>query len=627
MQAAAQRTNENAVAEAGDAFGTTVGTESIGLYSSSSARGFNPSQAGNLRINGLYFDQAGSPNNRLIRGNTVHVGISAQGYPFPAPTGVVDFDLRVPGSKFVTSVLAGHGAVFSYPRSFVEIDTQIPVVKDVLSVGGGFAYQQNQAHQNAVGDDNYMASAIIRWNPSDAISITPFWSGTKGGATSGDRPRVFIGDSDPPTYRQAELGSPQWLYYGYVQQNYGGVANMDLPDRWKLAAGVFRSDNTSPKTYTAFLLNTNSLGQGDYAIEGLPSRYVRSTSGEVRLSKIYTGPVRRHSLSFNVRARDRRSTFGGGDLRRFGRATIGAIPILPQPVFRYGVPTASHAKQIIGGAAYEGVWRGVGQLSLGLQKTKYQRTVIASGGVPVTGRDSPWLYNAGTAIYVLPELALYAGYTRGLEELGTAPGNALNRDEGVPAALTRQIDAGVRYQIRPNLQLVVGGFMIDKPYYGLDPNSIFRELGDIRHTGLELSLTGTLTDEVTVVAGAVALRPRITGISAAGVATRLIAVGPTPRLLRANFQYRPGRVSGLALDLKVESISSSYLNVANTRRLPGTVTVDAGVRYTTKLSGIPVRFRLQGNNLTSAFYITPQSSGQITASEPRRVEFTIAADF
>ena len=80
----AQRANENAVAEASDAFGTAVGREVIGLYTTTSARGFNPSEAGNLRIAGLYFDQISqaTPVARIVRGSTVHVGISAQGFPF-----------------------------------------------------------------------------------------------------------------------------------------------------------------------------------------------------------------------------------------------------------------------------------------------------------------------------------------------------------------------------------------------------------------------------------------------------------------------------------------------------------------------------------------------------------------
>src|SRR4051812_34840832 len=129
-----QRAKENAVAEASDAFGTTVGREEIGLYSASSARGFSPSQAGNLRIDGLYFDQVNQakPNSRMIRGSSVHVGISAQGYPFPAPTGVVDFKLRAPGEEAGAGALVG---IASYNQGYGEFDFQTPVVKDVLSIG------------------------------------------------------------------------------------------------------------------------------------------------------------------------------------------------------------------------------------------------------------------------------------------------------------------------------------------------------------------------------------------------------------------------------------------------------------------------------------------------------------
>jgi iron complex outermembrane receptor protein len=45
------------VASANDAFGLTLEPESMGMYNSSSVRGFNPQTADNVRIDGLYFDQ------------------------------------------------------------------------------------------------------------------------------------------------------------------------------------------------------------------------------------------------------------------------------------------------------------------------------------------------------------------------------------------------------------------------------------------------------------------------------------------------------------------------------------------------------------------------------------------
>jgi iron complex outermembrane receptor protein len=44
------RAGENAVRQAEDAFGYSVGRETLGLYSSSNVRGFSPFKAGNVRI-------------------------------------------------------------------------------------------------------------------------------------------------------------------------------------------------------------------------------------------------------------------------------------------------------------------------------------------------------------------------------------------------------------------------------------------------------------------------------------------------------------------------------------------------------------------------------------------------
>jgi iron complex outermembrane receptor protein len=56
MHALAQRADENAVTAADDAFGTKVGSQSIGLYDAEHVRGFSP--------------RAASPADR--RGNAAH---------------------------------------------------------------------------------------------------------------------------------------------------------------------------------------------------------------------------------------------------------------------------------------------------------------------------------------------------------------------------------------------------------------------------------------------------------------------------------------------------------------------------------------------------------------------------
>ena len=81
--ALAQRAEENVTTGSEDAFGRSIGNESIGIYNEGDVRGFSPIEAGNVRIEGLYFDRLGFLTSRLIEGSTIRVGIASQSYPFP----------------------------------------------------------------------------------------------------------------------------------------------------------------------------------------------------------------------------------------------------------------------------------------------------------------------------------------------------------------------------------------------------------------------------------------------------------------------------------------------------------------------------------------------------------------
>ncbi|HJY41764.1 MAG TPA: hypothetical protein VJ303_11025, partial [Steroidobacteraceae bacterium] len=123
--ALAQRAEENVTTGSEDAFGRSIGNESIGIYNEGDVRGFSPIEAGNVRIEGLYFDRLGFLTSRLIEGSTIRVGIASQSYPFPSPTGIVDYDLRRVGANRVISALTYYGP---FDSMGVEVDAQLPVV-------------------------------------------------------------------------------------------------------------------------------------------------------------------------------------------------------------------------------------------------------------------------------------------------------------------------------------------------------------------------------------------------------------------------------------------------------------------------------------------------------------------
>src|SRR5205085_4654408 len=119
----------------------------------------------------------------------------------------------------------------------------------------------------------------------------------------------------------------------------------------------------------------------------------------------------------------------------------------------------------------------------------YRKTIGPPSAPAIVTRANPWLWNATLAVNLFRGLVAYGGYTRGLEDSGVAPEIAVNRSEAPPALITSQKDIGLRYALGP-MRLVVGGFEVEKPYFNLDTGLVFRDLGTVRHRGLEISLAG-----------------------------------------------------------------------------------------------------------------------------------------
>ena len=621
----AQRSSEDAVAEALDAFGSTVGREAIGLYNAMSARGFSPTQAGNLRIDGFYFDEGATmgPVTRIVRGSSVHVGIASQGYLFPAPTGVVDYQLRTPGNEPVGSVLVGYNSDGNV--AYNENDLQLPVIRDVLSVGAGIGYTANQNFYSASQSNEWTAGGLARWQPSASLEVTPFW-GMTSHKEYGEKPTVYIDDDGIPSYRPIDKGPEPWTRSSFVSSTFGTIARWSFAEGWQLAGAVFRALFAAPNTYAPLLLNVNRDKIGDYQITALPPTSSGATSGELRLSRLLSTTHVRNSFTLRLTGRDSNIESADGDTIDLGPGMSTAVPQVPMPVFNPGPKTDVRAVQFVPGFAYQALWQNVGQLSTGVQKVFYHRSVEAPGILPSSDRNTPWLYNAAAAAFLPHGLVAYASYTRGFEEIGTAPLNAVNRNEPVPAQLTLQVDGGLKYQLLPRLALVAGVFEIKKPYFNLDLSNVFRHVGSTSNRGAEFSLTGDLTSRLNVVAGFVWIDPRVqyqSGTVAGPI--NAVAIGPVPGTLSVYFQYHPAFASGVILGATIQTLSSRYADYP-TLNVSSVTQFGLDVHYHTHLFGRNATFWLQAENIGNPNSVNLFSSGEIQEFEPRRLELSLVMD-
>jgi iron complex outermembrane receptor protein len=624
MPAQAQRTDDNAVTQADDAFGKSVGDQSIGIYNAFDVRGFSPSDAGNIRIEGLYFDQQGNLSQRVQEGSTVRVGISAQGYPFPAPTGIADYSLRKPGSTFLTSAAVTIGP---FGSKIFDVDVKIPLDGDRLGVAAGIT-PYRIVNPDYTSPDGLSTALLLRWAPRPGVEIMPFIARIRE-VDNEASPLIFTnGAFLPNRIDRTKFFGQSWNDSALTVWNAGIVARAN-PWGFDVQLGVFRSILDSDTSTADLLFDTDTTGRVGrrVIIRDTGSRYA-STSGELRVSRHFDEGPRRHTLIASLRGRDQTRRFGGAGVVDLGASQIGVVDERPEPTFIQGAKTLDSITQTTFGVAYQGRWRGVGEISLGAQKTRYRKATVDPDPAIVTPAtdDSPWLFSATGALNVTKSIALYAGYTRGLEESPVAPQNAVNLNEAPPAIRTEQKDAGIRWTISPGVNFVVGVFDIAKPYFNLDPANRFRQLGMVRHRGVELSLAGQIAPGLSLVAGNVMLDAKVSGedVDRGVIAKR--PVGTFVRHTIISLDYRLPWHDPLSFDATFEGTSDRTANAANTLIIPTRAVMSLGARYRLKMAGKPILVRALVGNVTNTFGWNVGESGFFTPNGARRFSFSVAAD-
>jgi iron complex outermembrane receptor protein len=621
--ALAQRTDDNAVAEAEDAFGTSVGDDSIGIYNAYNVRAFSPVDAGNVRIEGLYFDQQTYLTSRVAGGSTIRVGISAQSYPFPAPTGIADFSLRKPGGSPLASVGVGFGP---WNGGYGEVDIELPIDGERLGIAAGAGIYRNGQPFGGSPQDVSLG-AVARYAPRHGVEILSFWSRIET-KDSEAQPLIFTsGAFLPKRFKRNEFYGQEWADFGAEQINYGMVARAD-PAGFDVRLGVFRSVSNVDRSAADILFNTTAdglVGRRIVVIER--EARAASTSGELRVSRHFDEGPRRHTLIASLRGRAQDRRYGGAALIDLGPSTSLGPDFRPEPSYGQGPKTLDRVRQTTFGVGYQGRWKGIGELSFGVQKSNYSKAITDPDPMVIfpETRDSPTLFSANAAIYATPKLAFYGGYTTGLEESPVAPGEAVNLNEAPPAIHTRQIDGGVRWSVG-KVTAVVGLFDVEKPYFNLDGGLRFRQLGIVRHRGVEISVAGQLLPGLNVVAGTVFLDAKVSGEEVNNGSIGPKPVGSIGRHTIISFDYRLPSYPALSFDIYAEGTSDRTANAANTLIIPARAILNLGTRYRFNLGDTKLMFRAQVANVTNTFGWNNGSSGFFVPNGARRFSLSLAAD-
>jgi iron complex outermembrane recepter protein len=625
MRVGAQRAEDNAATAADDAFGTTVGNQTIGLYSPTNARGFSPMQAQNLRIEGLYYDQQPTMADQyLFSGSDVRVGITAQTYPFPSPTGIVDYKLRSPGDTALVS-----GVLIRGPLSWasLEVDSQIPLIKDALSAGLNVAAFHNFDYTFAQKSTGQAISLILRFRPTSGIEIVPFFGYVHNNEHQ-ELPNVYAGGIEPlPLFNEQKLTAQNWSSWGWDTTTAGIIGRAALSNVWSLKLGLFRSEANNAQNFNDLLLGVMRTGIAHHVLDVVPPSLASSYSGDIHIKRSVTDGAHQHDLLFTVRGRDVTRHYGGDSITDLGSVSIYQPILVPQPRLTFSQQNIDRVRQLGEGVNYQERWAGVGSLSVGIIRTDYSRDIAIPGSVSVPHRTTAVLPTVSFTADPTRVITVYGSYTRGLEDSVNAPTSAVNRGEPPPATPTWQVDAGVRILPHRNLKVVLGAFEIHKSYFNLDANEQYHELGVIRSRGIEASASLATADGLTVVAGTVLLKPEIQlKIQPLG-GSGMVPIGPVPATIDLNADYQPARWHGWGASFGWTYLSSRVETADDRYELPPLSTINLGIRYSAKIFGRDWSTRLDVGNVTNASGLTVSPLYAANPQLGRNFMLTIAADF
>ncbi|WP_268797389.1 TonB-dependent siderophore receptor [Pseudomonas huanghezhanensis] len=200
-------------------------------------------------------------------------------------------------------------------------------------------------------------------------------------------------------------------------------------------------------------------------------------------------------------------------------------------------------------------------------------------------------------------VSLYTSYSKGLSLGGTASVFDTNVGEILAPTLSRQLEAGVKYDWR-RMSFAAAVFQTRQAYQYSRPNDdgtlTYVQQGQQKNTGIELSANGWLTSQLQISASAAVIRARVEDSGTTAYEDHQPI--NVPKFRASVYADYSLPVPGLALLGGVQYSASKYANREGTVKVDDYAVFNAGSRYSTRLDGYDTVFRFTVDNLFDKRY-------------------------
>ncbi len=411
-------------------------------------------------------------------------------------------------------------------------------------------------------------------------------------------------------------GQP-WTNRWYDYNRYGANLKWQISDRLGIRAAYIDNRGTRGSESTSNTLTSgntyNQVISGVYAggVDTLLSEQ-RDTGAAIYADLAFDTGAIQHKLTTGYQYSDSRqyrmSGASAANINLTG-LSLSSPTVIPRPtnvapVSRGSLRQSSHSEYrnlVIGDdVAFNDQWSAL----LGAAYT----TITQKSG---TGYDESALTPSVSLLYKpVPRLTTYVSYIEALESGATAADlyngvPVTNAGEVFEPLVSEQIEIGAKTELG-GVALNAALFRIEKglQYYDVSNPAAPRFVQDGRqvHEGIELTATGLLTENLSILGGFTWLdakveeqkqNPALEGKEPADVAEQLFKV-------RA--EYTVPQLRNLSLSAAAIYNGSSYGDVLNTDEVPAYTLFDVGARYELDVVGKPTTLRLDVHNLANKHY-------------------------
>jgi hypothetical protein len=176
----------------------------------------------------------------------VRVGLAAQFFDTPSPTGIANYTLHASGPENGASVVLIRGP---FLKSGLDLDAQRVSRGGALGVGLCFHTASNMDIDLAQRSHGNSASLVASWRPSARMEWIAFW-----GQDTGDEhdvlPTVYVNGKDrPPDFIEQELPTQRWTRWAWHETTAGTILRSSGGGAWSWAGGVFYSQERDPVVF------------------------------------------------------------------------------------------------------------------------------------------------------------------------------------------------------------------------------------------------------------------------------------------------------------------------------------------------------------------------------------------